>query len=74
MCGFEGINLDLLSPEQVAQFEADVKKVGLSLQQLIQKKKRITSQTKCRRSGSLGIGGGEAIYLDLPRQLGSIVS
>lgn len=34
---FEGINLDLLSPEQVAVFEAEAKKAGISLMELLNK-------------------------------------
>ena len=58
--GFEGINLDLLSPEQVAQFEAEAAKVGLSLQQLIQKKRELQAKQNAEDQAALGIGGGEA--------------
>jgi len=58
--GFEGINLDLLSPEQVAQFEAEAAKVGLSLQQLIQKKRDLQAKQNAEDQAALGIGGGEA--------------
>ena len=58
--GFEGINLDLLSPEQVAQFEAKAAEVGLSLQQLIQKKRELQAKQNAEDQAALGIGGGEA--------------
>lgn len=58
--GFEGINLDLLSTEQVAQFEAEAAKVGLSLQQLIQKKRELQAKQNAEDQAALGIGGGEA--------------
>ena len=58
--GFEGIDLDLLSPEQVAQFEAEAAKVGLSLQQLIQKKRELQAKQNAEDQAALGIGGGEA--------------
>ena len=60
--GFEGINLDLLSPEQVAQFEAEAAKVGLTLQQLIQKKNELSGNGSEEKSNALGL---QAVKADI---------
>lgn len=55
---FDNIDLTLLSPEQVADFEKEAAKVGLTLAELINKKNALSTQGKVDDINALGIGGG----------------
>lgn len=56
---FDNIDLSLLSPEQVEEFEREAAKVGLTLAQLINQKNALSAQGKVDDINALGIGGGE---------------
>lgn len=57
---FENIDLSLLTPEQVADFEKEAAKVGLTLAELINKKNALSAKGKVDDINALGIGGGSA--------------
>jgi tubulin-specific chaperone A len=66
----DGIDLTLLSPEQVASFTAEAAKVGLSLSELIKKKNELAGKTSGSDFGILQ-GQGTDIFGFSPEQWSS---
>lgn len=56
----DNIDLSLLTPEQVAEFEKEAAKVGLTLAELINRKNALSAQGKVDDINALGLGGGSA--------------
>ncbi|WP_278035918.1 phage tail tape measure protein [Flavobacterium nitratireducens] len=57
---FQGIDLSLLTPEQVKQFEDYAGQVGISLTELINKINELKGNKQNANAEALGVGGGQA--------------